>query len=83
MTVTAIVENPIPSKIDDDMKHHCKEQIALIDKALTSGGFRNKPSSDGGILYPMDRTQRPHVWHYGERGYHELRRYLKKFGIHP
>lgn len=65
------------------MKHKCKDQTRLLDKALATGLFRNKPTADGGVLYPMDRTRAPHVWHYGERGYHELRRYVKKFGVQP
>jgi hypothetical protein len=83
MTLGSIAHLPHRAKMDGDMNHHCKEQIALIDKALNSGNFRNKPTTNGGILYPTDKTQRPHVWHYGERGYHELRRYLKRFSIHP
>lgn len=64
------------------MKHYCKEQLELIDKAI-SLGFRNKEKENGGFLLPPDRKQQGFLWHYGERGFHDLRRYLKKFNITP
>ncbi len=65
------------------MGSHNRQVGSLINKALLSGIFWNKETSEGGILYPFDKTKRPHAWHHAKKGYHETRRYLKKFGITP
>lgn len=64
------------------MKHRSKDQTRLIDKAL-SKGFRNKPKKQGGLLLPPDKNKEGFLWHYGEKGFHDLRRYLEDFSIYP
>jgi hypothetical protein len=60
------------------MKHRCKEQKRMIQHALEQG-FRSKAIRDGEMLFPPDQNCQPFTLHYGERGLHDLRRYLKKY----